>query len=93
MHVIIYAGTSGCRVIVLFHKLGMITAAAPTFPHLRPSVASATLPSATQTVTCIYSAKVTIYHCRISGYSDAPRTAYARRYGGPAELSEPFRTG
>jgi hypothetical protein len=32
---IVYAGTSGCRVIVLFHKLALTTTAAPAFPYLR----------------------------------------------------------
>jgi hypothetical protein len=54
----------------LSSQTGMMTAAAPAFPHVRPSVTSVLGtrdgPAYASAATCRKSVKVTIYNCRIS---------------------------
>jgi hypothetical protein len=40
----VYRGSGGCRLIVVFHETGMITAAAPAYPRIQVGVTSAMVP-------------------------------------------------
>jgi hypothetical protein len=88
VRIMIYRGFSGCRVIVLFHKLAGSRQPRPlsrVFGHPLPACqAGVTLRLRRTVVTCSKATKVTIYNCRISAAhtSTAPEVWLQRLLGG-----------
>jgi hypothetical protein len=73
VRIMVYRGFSGCRVIVLFHKLAgsrQPRLLSRAFGHPLPACqVSVTLRLRQTVVTCSEATKITIYNCRISPFS------------------------